>query len=166
MAIRFVSLYAIFLKSIFLIPLSLSFTAFINPDAFNLTTQYQISLAILSIIGFALTFVNLILYIFFLRDNSPFSKLPFSCSVNNQQELRSVFKLFLGIYGSMAAQNTKQNTLGIIFCIIYLLALFSLIYYSYTRAGYVQQNVGRLLQLGYVMGFWLGICSYINIQIK
>jgi hypothetical protein len=156
-----VTIYAVFLKSILLIPLSLSFSAFINPNSFNLTTSYQIALAILSIIGVILTLINLILYIFFIRDNSPFSKLPFACSVSNREELRSAFKFSLGLYGSLSASNTLQNTLSLIFCVYYILALFSLCYYCYKKTGCIQLSIARMNETAIIMGLWLGVCSFV-----
>jgi hypothetical protein len=91
--------------------MALSFSAFINPTAFNFTIQQQIILAAISVIGIILTLINLALYIYFMRDNSPFSKLPFASSVNNQEELRSAFKFSLGVYGSFAT-GASQIMLG------------------------------------------------------
>lgn len=83
-AIKFVSIYAVFLKGTLLIPITLGLSAFINPVGFSLSGGQQVTLGFLSGIGLLLTVPNLLLYIFFIRDNSPFSKLPFACSVTNQ----------------------------------------------------------------------------------
>lgn len=84
LTIKFVTNYAILLKSILLIPMFLAYTSFIN-SSLGLSTSLQIVLAILSFFSASMTIANAILFMLFIRDNSPFSKLPFASSVNYQE---------------------------------------------------------------------------------
>lgn len=82
--IKFLTTYYVFIKTTLLIPMTLSFFAFVSPDKYNLTTSMQASLAAISILGILTMLVNASLVLLFFRNNSPFSKLPFSSSVNYQ----------------------------------------------------------------------------------
>lgn len=61
-----------------------AYAAFINPSSYGLTTNMQAALAVISILAIIFTIANLTLYILYMKDNSPFSKLPFASSVNYQ----------------------------------------------------------------------------------
>jgi hypothetical protein len=158
-AIKFVTIYAVFLKGTLLIPFALGLSAFINPVGFGLNGGQQVALGFLSGLGLLLTMPNLLLYIFFVRDNSPFSKLPFACSVTNQEELRCALKLALGVYGSLSAGGTQGGASSMVFSILLVLTMSGLCYYFFTKSFFVNGTVGFLKELGYVAGAWFGACS-------
>jgi hypothetical protein len=80
--IKSITTYYVLVKTILLIPMTLAFFAFISPDLYGLTTTTQAILAAVSILGLVAMAGNTVLVILFFRNNSPFSKLPFSSSVN------------------------------------------------------------------------------------
>ena len=159
------TIYAVFLKGTLLIPIALSFSAFVNPVGFGLSGGQQIALGFLSALGLILTVPNLLLYIFFVRDNSPFSKLPFACSVTNQEELRCALKLVLGVYGSLSTEGMPSGATSMVFSIILVLSMGGLCYYFFTKSYFVNGTVGFLKELGYVAGAWFGACSLAELYI-
>ena len=62
--------------------MALAFSAFASPSLYNISNIGQIVLGLISGIGMIFLLINAILGVLFYRDNSPFSKLEFSSSVN------------------------------------------------------------------------------------
>lgn len=158
-AIKFVNIYAVFLKGVFLIPLALALSAFANPSGFGLSGNEQVALGLLSVMGLLLAIPNLLLYIYFVRDNSPFSKLPFACSVNNQEELRCALKVALGVYGSLSAGGVQGGAGSVVFSVLLVGCMGGLSYYCFSKSFFVNEWVGQLQEGGYVVTGWLGACA-------
>jgi hypothetical protein len=82
--IKFITTFYVFIKTVLITPMTLAFLAFISAEKYGLTTTIQAVLAAISIPGLMVMSANIILVVLFFRNNSPFSKLPFSSSVNYQ----------------------------------------------------------------------------------
>jgi hypothetical protein len=85
LAINFVTYHSLLMKTVLFLPLCLASVAFAFPSLYSLDTQSQIILAVISTLNLILTVLNTYLYILYVRDNSPFSKLPFASSTNYQE---------------------------------------------------------------------------------
>ena len=129
----------------------LAFGAFTSPSMYNLSGIVQILLAIVSGFGFIFLIVNAIVGVYFYRDNSPFSKLEFSSSVNFLDEFRLGIKVVLGLYGSMAQKGT---TVPLIFGLVYLIALLISIYFLSSRYSLINYPFNRIYELGIVLPLW------------
>lgn len=81
LGVKLVTTFGILLKSVLLLPMAVIFSAFAAPEGFGLEGQSQAVLGVVSAIGLGLMLTNLALFVLFLRDNSPFSRLPFAASV-------------------------------------------------------------------------------------
>lgn len=129
----------------------LAFSCFISPSLYGLSVPSQAILGVISGVGMLFLIFNCVLSTLLYRDNSPFSKLEFSSSVNNLDELRLVIKIFLGLYGSMAQKGT---VFPLIFGGIYLFLLMISIYFLRSRFGMTNYPYNRIYELGIVLPFW------------
>ena len=139
--IKFLTTYYVLIKTALLMPMSLSFFAFVSPDKYNLTSSMQATLAVISILGITLMVINSSLVILFFRNNSPFSKLPFSSSVNYQEEIRFAIKFLLSIYGSLA---TPGPVIPLIFASTYFVITACFLYLILTMPGLVRYPYNRI----------------------
>ena len=162
--VKALTIYAVLLKTVLLIPMVVAFTAFLSPDLYGLEGS-AVWVGLLSVLGIALLGVNMTLFILFFRANSPFSKLPFAASVNFLEELRTGTKVLLGFYGSIATAS-RDPIFYQAFCGIYLVCLVVLIQQRYVREGVLQHPFDRLSELGPVLGMWALVSTILELIIQ
>ena len=141
LTIKFLTYYFMFLRTILVLPMVLAFACFASPALYGLDSTTQYTLAMISAIGMLFLFSNAVLGVIFFRDNSPFSKLEFSSSVNFLDEMRLGIKIVLGFYGSMAQ---KGSVVPLIFTAIYCIALMISIYFMHNKFGLTNYPFNRL----------------------
>jgi hypothetical protein len=149
--IKFLTYYFTLLRTVLALPTVLAFACFASPSLYSLSSTVQIVLGIISGIGIIFFLVNAILGTLLFRDNSPFSKLEFSSSVNSLDELRLGIKVYLGLYGSWAQVGT---VVPLVFAGLYLVLLMVAVYFMRSRFGLVHYPFSRIYQLGIIMPFW------------
>jgi hypothetical protein len=161
--VKFLSYYFIFLRTFLFLPMVLAFSCFASPSLYDLTLSGQVILGVVSGIGVLFLLINATLNILLYRDNSPFSKLEFSASVSNIDEIRLGIKIVLGIYGSMAQKGTL---VPLIFAGIYLFLLIVSIYLLRSRFGLIHYPFNRIYELGIVMPFWTLLATLAQVIIS
>lgn len=126
---KYIAHVGIFTKTILFIPTVYACVSFIlaNSDSFPMQISPSIygAIAGLSIPTLFLLIINTINYNIFLRENNPFSSLPFVCSVSQNEDIRTLIKFVMGCYGALVH---SQGSIGRIFCI--LMFIFNVFYAS------------------------------------
>ena len=124
---KFIGYMAILTKTIFTIPVISLTTVFIEGENNNIVDNYAI-VTFLSVITLIIYSLNLVIYLLFFIDNSPFSSLPFSTSLNINEMVKMIIKCSMGIYGSVFYQPEFIN---LIYCAFLFLAIATLLFLIY-----------------------------------
>lgn len=143
--------------------MTLVFTCFLWPSLYSLSVVEQAVLAVVSVFGLLFLALNAVLMVLFFRDNSPFSKVPFSSSVNCTEELRTITKMLLGLYGSFAKEAAVAP---LVFGSVYLLLLAGSLYLMNTRPGLILYPFNRIYELGAVIPFWTLVMVFLQVVLS